>query len=138
MPRAYAQFHRRSHGWRARAFAPGPCILRTQDNCRITDRESSCWGCSMLRQINARSHPMSSSLDFELDAQISNLELEWRQAYDASIVARAEYQALASNPSSSVEILDMARERLERAESGKSRVLLRIERLEDSTLGEGW
>jgi predicted Zn-dependent protease len=80
---------------------------------------------------------MSSSLDIELDAQISNLELEWRQAYDASIVARAEYQALASNPSSGVEMLDMARERLERTESRKARVLVRIERLEDNMLGQG-
>jgi len=77
---------------------------------------------------------MSSSLDFDLDAQINDLELEWRRAYDASIVARAEYQALASNPSSGVEILDQARERLERAESRKARVLVRIERLEDNML----
>jgi hypothetical protein len=34
-------------------------------------------------------HPMSS-LDFDLDGQINNLELEWRLVYDASIVARAE------------------------------------------------
>ena len=80
---------------------------------------------------------MSSSLDFDLDAQINDLELEWRRAYDASIVARAEYQALASNPSSGVEILDQARERLERAESRKARVLVRIERLEDNMLTQG-
>jgi hypothetical protein len=80
---------------------------------------------------------MSSSLDFDLDAQINDLELEWRRAYDASIVARAEYQALASNPSSGVEILDLACERLERAESRKARVLVRIERLEDNMLTQG-
>jgi hypothetical protein len=80
---------------------------------------------------------MSSSLDFDLDAQINDLELEWRRAYDASIVARAEYQTLASNPSSSVKILDMARERLESSESRKARILVRIERLENNMLGQG-
>jgi hypothetical protein len=80
---------------------------------------------------------MSSSLDFDLDAQINDLELEWRRAYDASIVARAEYQTLASNPSSGVKILDMARERLESSESRKARILVRIERLEDNMLGQG-
>jgi hypothetical protein len=44
---------------------------------------------------------------------------------------------LASNPSSGVEILDLARERLERSESRKARVLLRIERLEDNMLAQG-
>jgi hypothetical protein len=80
---------------------------------------------------------MSSSLDFDLDAQITDLELEWRQAYDASIVARAEYQALASNPSARADSLDLAGRRLERAESKKARVLMRIERLEDNMLGQG-
>ena len=80
---------------------------------------------------------MSSSLDFNLDAQITDLELEWRQAYDASIVARAEYQALASNPSSRAASLDLAGRRLERAESKKALVLTRIERLEDNMLGQG-
>jgi hypothetical protein len=80
---------------------------------------------------------MSSSLDFDLDAQINDLELEWRRAYDASIVARAEYQTLASNPSSSVKILDMARERLESSESRTARILVRIERLENNMLGQG-
>jgi hypothetical protein len=54
---------------------------------------------------------MSSSLHFDLDSQITDLELEWRQAYDASIVARAE--------------------------SKKALVLMRIERLEDNMLGQG-
>ena len=78
-----------------------------------------------------------SSLDFDLDAQISNLELEWRLAYDASIVARAEYQALAANRSAGAEALDLAREKLERTESRKARILARIERLEDNMVGQG-
>lgn len=76
-----------------------------------------------------------SSLDFDLDAQISNLELEWRLAYDIGAVARTEYRALAAQPAASMEILDAARDRLERAESKKSRIMGRIERLEDSMLG---
>lgn len=78
-----------------------------------------------------------SSLDFDLDGQINNLELEWRLAYDASIVARAEYQTLAAKSSASVESVDLARERLERTEAKKARIMAKIERLEDSMLGKG-
>ena len=78
-----------------------------------------------------------SSLDFDLDAQINNLELEWRLVYDASIVARAEYQALAAKGPASVKALDLARERLERSEAKKARILAKIERLEDDMLGQG-
>jgi hypothetical protein len=77
-----------------------------------------------------------SSLDFDLDAQINNLELEWRMVYDASIVARAEYQALVAKRTASVRALDVARVRLERSESKKARILSKIERLEDNMLGE--
>ena len=75
-----------------------------------------------------------SSLDVNLDAQINNLEVEWRVAYDASIVARAEYQALAASRSTRVTVLDVARERLERTESKKSQIMTKIERLEESVL----
>ena len=37
-----------------------------------------------------------SSLDFDLDEQMNLLEFGWRQGYEASIAARAEYQALAA------------------------------------------
>jgi hypothetical protein len=76
-------------------------------------------------------------LDIDLDAQINNLELEWRLAYDASMVARAEYQGLAAKRATTVEVLDAARDRVERAESKKARIMVRIERLEDSVLGHG-
>jgi hypothetical protein len=76
-----------------------------------------------------------SSLDWDLDGHINNLELEWRLEYDASIVARAEYQALAATKGVSVEALDLARERLERAEAKKARIMAKIERLEDSMIG---
>jgi hypothetical protein len=78
-----------------------------------------------------------SSLDLDLDGQINHLELEWRLAYDASIVARAEYQTLAAKSSASVELVDMARERLERTEAKKARIMATLERLEDRMLGQG-
>ncbi len=36
-----------------------------------------------------------SSLDLDLDAHMNNLEMEWRKAYETSIVDRADYQSLA-------------------------------------------
>jgi hypothetical protein len=77
-----------------------------------------------------------SSLDFELDTHMNNLELEWRQAYESSIVARADYQSLAAGPKkANAALLEMARERLERTEVLKARIMAKIERLEDSMLG---
>jgi hypothetical protein len=68
-------------------------------------------------------------LDVDLDAKINNLEAEWRAAYDASIAARAEYQALAAGRSTRVDVLDLARERLERTESKKTHIMTKIELL---------
>lgn len=70
----------------------------------------------------------------DFDMEMSVLEFEWRQAYDASIAVRAEYQALAADRKARVELLDAARERLDRAEAAKSRIMARIERLEDHML----
>ena len=77
-----------------------------------------------------------SSLDFDLDTQMVHLEYEWRQVYEASIIARAEYQSLASSKAATAELLDMAHERLDRAEALKARIMAKIERLEDSLLGQ--
>ncbi|MGO9988370.1 MAG: hypothetical protein ACLPSY_06305 [Steroidobacteraceae bacterium] len=77
-----------------------------------------------------------SSLDFDLDSQMSHLEFEWRQGYEASMIARAEYQALAADPKAKAALLDAARERLERAEALKARVMAKIERLEDHMLSQ--
>ena len=82
-----------------------------------------------------RQKPMSS-LDLDLDTQMNNLELEWRQVYEASIVARADYQALAAAPKRSAKLLDAARERLDRAEALKARIMAKIERLEDHMLSQ--
>jgi hypothetical protein len=77
-----------------------------------------------------------SSLDFDLDTQMNNLEVEWRQAYEASIVARADYQSLAASASADADLKDRARERLDRVEALKARIMAKIERLESTILGE--
>ncbi len=76
-----------------------------------------------------------SSLDLDLDMQLTHLEFEWRQGYEASMIARAKYQALAANPKARADLLDAARERLDRAEALKARIMARIELLEDHMLG---
>jgi hypothetical protein len=76
-----------------------------------------------------------SSLDFDLDLHMNRLEGEWRQAYESSIVARADYQSLAASPKANVDLLDQARERLDRAEALKARIMAKIERLEDTMIG---
>jgi len=77
-----------------------------------------------------------SSLDFDLDTQMNHLEVEWRQAYESSIVARSDYQVLAAGTKASSSLLDMARQRLERIEALKARIMAKIERLEDNILGQ--
>jgi hypothetical protein len=76
-----------------------------------------------------------SSLDLELDGRMDDLELEWREAHEASIIARAEYLALGADLKANAATIDGARERLRRAEATESRVFAKIELLEDSTLG---
>jgi hypothetical protein len=77
-----------------------------------------------------------SSLDFDLDTQMSQLEQEWRQAYECSIVARADYQTLTASPKATPYLLDMARARLDRVEALKARIMAKIEHLEDNMLGQ--
>jgi hypothetical protein len=76
-----------------------------------------------------------SSLDLELDGRMDELELEWREAHEASIIARAEYLALRADLKANAGSLDGARERLGRAEVTESRIFAKIELLEDSMLG---
>ena len=78
-----------------------------------------------------------SSLDFELDSRIDDMELEWRQAHEAQVIARAEYLALAANPEANASVIELARERLRRAEGIETRIFAKIEQLEDSMLGLG-
>jgi hypothetical protein len=85
--------------------------------------------------ISGDTAPMSS-IDFDIDAQMMQLETEWRQAYEASVGARADYQKLAADPRADVTMLDMARERLDRAEAVTAQIMIKIERLEASMLGQ--
>jgi hypothetical protein len=80
--------------------------------------------------------PMNQ-LDTDFDIEMHRLESEWRQGYEASIEARAAYQALAASRNAKAELLDAARERLDRAEAAKSRIMTKIERLEDHLLRRG-
>jgi len=52
------------------------------------------------------------------------------------MIARAEYQSLAADPKAKTDPLDAARERLDRAEALKARIMAKIERLEDQMLGQ--
>jgi hypothetical protein len=76
-----------------------------------------------------------SSLDLDLDTQMNHLEWEWRHAYDSSVVARSDYQVLAASAKASANLLDMARDRVDRSEALKARIMAKMERLEDSILG---
>jgi DNA repair ATPase RecN len=76
-----------------------------------------------------------SSLDFDLDSRMSSLESEWRHAYEVSIAARDELEVLAEYLRADASALAKAQDRLERAEDLKARIMAKIERLEDSILG---
>ena len=69
-------------------------------------------------------------LEFDLDSRASFLEMEWHRAFEASIVARADYHSLASQRQVDLASLDRARERFERCEAQKSQILNEIDRLE--------
>jgi len=77
-----------------------------------------------------------SSLDFDLDSQMSHLESEWRQAYETTIAARAELQALAVTPEPSLTAIARVQARLERAEGAKAHIMAKIERLEDRLMSK--
>lgn len=72
----------------------------------------------------------------DLDVQMSELEAQWRHAYEASIAARADYQELVARPGTSADLQDVALERLDRAEALKARIMVQIERLESEMLGK--
>jgi hypothetical protein len=76
-----------------------------------------------------------SSLDFDLDSQMSSLESEWRHAYEVSVGARKELELLAESLRPDASALARAQDRLQRAEDLKARIMAKIERLEDSILG---
>jgi len=73
-----------------------------------------------------------NSLD--LDIRMNTLETEWRQAYESSMNARADYESMAAGSKVNAHMLDRARERMEHAEAMKARIFAKIERLEESLL----
>ena len=75
-------------------------------------------------------------LNQDLDVQLSQLEAAWRQAYEGSMGARADYQALVAHADANADSLDVARERLDRAEALRARIMVQIERLEGELLGK--
>jgi hypothetical protein len=75
-----------------------------------------------------------SSLDFDIDSQMTRLELEWRQAFEASGLARADFESLKSSAKPDKSRLQQAIDRLERAEAAKARVMAKIEKLEQNLL----
>ena len=75
-----------------------------------------------------------SSLDFDIDSQMTRLELEWRQAFEASMLARGDFEALRNSEKPDPGRLKQAVDRLERAEALKARVMVKIEKLEESLL----
>ena len=76
-----------------------------------------------------------SSLDLELDSRMDDLELEWREAREASIIAHAEYLALGADLAANATLIGTARDRLRCAETREARIYAKIELLEDSLLG---
>lgn len=75
------------------------------------------------------------SIDLDIDSQMTRLDAEWRQAFEDGMIARAEYQALASTRTAGADVLDVARERLDRAEARKAQIMTKIERLEYKLFG---
>ncbi len=82
----------------------------------------------------------SLNVDFDFDSRMSQLESEWRAAYEDSMAARADYQALANSVGANTQkvnakVLDKALERLDRSEAAKDRIMVKSERLEEAWLG---
>jgi hypothetical protein len=70
----------------------------------------------------------------EFDLRLNSLESEWRQAYEASRAAGAEFIALSSSPKVKFVDVQMARTRLDRAEQLKARVMAKIASLEETVI----
>jgi hypothetical protein len=89
-----------------------------------------------VRHGNPTKATQMSSLDFDLDMQMDHLEQEWRQGYEAGIAARAAFQRLAASATTDAELLHVARQRLDRAEALKAKIMAKIKILESKLLGQ--
>ncbi len=70
----------------------------------------------------------------EFDLRLSSLESEWRQAYEASRAADAEFAALSASPKVKFVDVQLARTRLDQAEQLKARIMAKIECLEETVI----
>jgi hypothetical protein len=77
-----------------------------------------------------------SSLDLDFDLDTSQLEIEWRRVCESCILARADYRILTASTKASANLIDMARERVERTEALKERMMAKMERLENDMLDQ--
>jgi hypothetical protein len=77
-----------------------------------------------------------SGIDLELDGELDNLETQWRQAYEACVNARADYERVQDCCAANGGLIDVARLRMDRAEALKVRLMIKMERAE-VRLGSG-
>jgi hypothetical protein len=73
-------------------------------------------------------HPMSS-LDFEREGGVHNLETDWRRAQEAVTVARADLERVLGCCKANGGLIDVARIRLQRAEAREAHIFTQIEHL---------
>ena len=68
-----------------------------------------------------------SSVDFDGDIPMSNLESQWRLAHEATTAARTHYQGIAERLRSLANLFETARENLEILEILEARSLARMQ-----------
>jgi hypothetical protein len=68
-----------------------------------------------------------SSVDFDRDIPMSDLESQWRQAHEATTAARTHYQGVAERLRSLANLFETARENLEILEILEARSLARMQ-----------
>jgi hypothetical protein len=75
-----------------------------------------------------------SSLDLDVDMRMNRLEIDWHEAYEASISAHVDFESLSHSGAATPERAAKARARLEAADIAKAHIMAEIERLEESLL----
>jgi hypothetical protein len=88
---------------------------------------------TVIGPFAAEKNPVSS-LDFDIDSQMTRLELEWRHAFEASVLALSDFESMKNSANPDKGRLQQAIDRLERAEAVKAKVMVKIEKLEESLL----
>jgi len=78
-----------------------------------------------------------NSPDLDLDTQLMSLESQWRQVYEDSIDARAEYQSAVASGADDTGYIKLARARLDETETMKGKIMARIKHIEAAAFGSG-